>query len=61
MGVKDNYQGQGIGKKLMSIILKNQRDTYLTVREDNFPAKKLYENFGFKVIHKIIAMRKKNK
>lgn len=59
MMVKDNYQGQGIGKKLMEVILRNQKEVYLDVLENNKNAIKLYKNFGFKIIHKMINMKMK--
>ena len=52
MGVIEPYRGRGIGKALMEATLKAARAkgltrVELTVREDNGPAKKLYEAFGF--------------
>ena len=52
IAVSKDYQGLGIGKALLSKVLKITRDNdykkaILTVT-DGIPAQKLYENFGFK-------------
>ncbi|MFX0030955.1 MAG: GNAT family N-acetyltransferase [Candidatus Hermodarchaeota archaeon] len=52
IAVSKNYQGLGIGKALISKVLKITRDkgykkAILTVT-DGIPAQKLYESFGFK-------------
>lgn len=42
-----NHRGEGIGKRLMELTLKNTKgDIALHVEKDN-PAKKLYEKYGF--------------
>ena len=49
IGVDPTYQGQGIGRRLVSELLERASDSvvYLEVRTDNVPAIKLYESFGF--------------
>jgi len=59
--VKENYQGRGIGKKLMSTILKNQNKVRLDVCEDNKKAIKLYKDFGFKEVFRAIEMVRESK
>ena len=55
MGVKDQAQGKGIGKALLTAVLDladnwlNLKRVELTVYVDNKPAIKLYEQFGFKI------------
>ena len=49
--VLPEYQGKGIGKKLVEMLFKlHKEDTYLTVDKKNIPAINLYEKFGFKMI-----------
>jgi len=46
--VMPEYQGHGIGDKLINLLLKLHReDTYLTVDVDNVAAIALYEKYGF--------------
>ena len=49
IGVDPAYQGQGIGRRLVSELLELASGgvVYLEVRTDNEPAIKLYESFGF--------------
>jgi ribosomal protein S18 acetylase RimI-like enzyme len=54
MGIRKEYRGIGLGKKLMQIVLDKGREMGMTrveldVREDNESAIKLYEKFGFVV------------
>lgn len=53
MAVHPNFQRKGFGKKLMEKALSFPANKiFLEVRESNFPAQKLYESFGFKIINK---------
>lgn len=54
--VKKDYQGKGIGKKLMSTILKNENKVRLDVVRGNKKAINLYKSFGFKEISESIEM-----
>ena len=49
IGVDPDYQGQGIGRRLVSQILELASGSvvFLEVRTDNVPAISLYESFGF--------------
>ncbi|MFI5509392.1 ribosomal protein S18-alanine N-acetyltransferase [Mycobacterium sp. NPDC051804] len=49
IGVDPVYQGQGIGRRLVSQILELASGSvvFLEVRTDNVPAISLYESFGF--------------
>lgn len=48
---KEEYRGQGIGKKIIQSVLDNVPDTveqvFLDVWDENVPALRLYEGFGF--------------
>jgi ribosomal protein S18 acetylase RimI-like enzyme len=53
IGIKDDFQGMGIGSKLMNNLIslarkEELRRIRLTVMVDNYRAIKLYEKFGFK-------------
>ena len=49
--VMPEYQGNGVGKKLMEMLFKLYKDDiYLTVDKENTPAISLYEKYGFKRI-----------
>ena len=58
IGVRGNYQNQGIGRQLMESILKGQKNIYLTVIEGNISAEKLYQSFGFQTVNKILSMKR---
>jgi len=52
LGVLNEYRGQGIGKQLLATVQKKARRLNccrltLEVRDDNEPARRLYEHFGF--------------
>lgn len=49
IGVDPAYQGQGIGKRMLTELLEHAADgtVFLEVRTDNEPAIKMYESFGF--------------
>lgn len=49
IGVDPDYQGRGIGRRLVAELLEiaSGGAIYLEVRTDNVPAIKLYESFGF--------------
>lgn len=57
--VREDYQGKGVGRKLMDIILRGKRDVWLTVQAKNKNAKKLYESFGFKELGRDVTMRRR--
>ena len=59
--VKDGYQSQGIGNRLMDEILKNQNDVCLTVLNSNKRAIRLYEKHGFETesIDRFMRLKKK--
>jgi len=53
IGIRDDFQGMGIGSKLMDSLIslarkEGLRRIRLTVMVDNYRAIKLYEKFGFK-------------
>ncbi len=49
--VKDEYQGKGVGNKLINKMLSDQDEVWLGVLENNKRAIKLYEKHGFKTIY----------
>ena len=51
MAVHPDYQGKGIGKRLMQHVLNDEDVFFLEVRVSNELAKKVYEKYGFKVIN----------
>jgi ribosomal protein S18 acetylase RimI-like enzyme len=53
IGIRDDFQGMGLGSKLMDNLIKlAQREGLkkirLTVLADNYRAIRLYEKYGFK-------------
>lgn len=54
LAVGENYQGQGIGKKLLQYILDNSsKNISLEVNINNFKAICLYRKLGFKISKQI--------
>jgi ribosomal protein S18 acetylase RimI-like enzyme len=58
IGIRDDFQGKGIGSKLMDNLIKLARKEglkriRLTVLADNYRAIRLYEKSGFKKIRYI--------
>lgn len=56
IAVAPGRQGRGLGRRLLDWLLSQARDSgaeavMLEVREDNAPARKLYEQAGFEQIH----------
>ncbi|MFX0196550.1 MAG: GNAT family N-acetyltransferase [Candidatus Hodarchaeota archaeon] len=56
--VKEGFDGQGIGDRLMDAILRDQSDVSLCVFSTNEKAKSLYRKHGFKTEYKLEYMRK---
>lgn len=65
LSVNRNYQHQGVGKKLLNMVLTNSNHDilYMTVREDNFSCLNLIKPFGFipvayipKISYNILSM-----
>lgn len=55
LAVAPNYRGKGIGKELLKGLIDFSqkhacKKIELELREDNIPAKKLYEKLGFKIV-----------
>lgn len=53
--IHPEYKGKGIGRNLMehafaNPVLKASKYHYLSVYEDNLPAQKFYQNYGFSII-----------
>lgn len=44
--VQKNYQGKGLGKLLMNSLLKDNKNSYITVNSSRY-AVPIYKNFGF--------------
>ena len=62
IAVHPNFQGRGIGRKLLDAALASLRSrgakcVRLEVRPHNTPARRLYESFGFKVVGTIYDTR----
>lgn len=52
LGTKKEFQGNGIGRKLTNVIMNcfsdaNMKVIFLTVKQNNIPALKLYKSLGF--------------
>lgn len=50
LGVRSDQQRKGIGRALLERALIDAPDAILTVRKDNEPAMRLYDQYGFKVV-----------
>ncbi|MBY5034300.1 ribosomal protein S18-alanine N-acetyltransferase [Streptococcus gallolyticus] len=50
IAVKKNYQGQGLAGKLLDNLEDRPGPIFLEVRENNLPARALYEKYGFEQI-----------
>lgn len=66
IGVSPNYQGQGIGSKLLKFIIekyteRNQYTIGLLVDEDNPNAEKLYLSLGFQFVERKVLVGKRMK
>jgi ribosomal protein S18 acetylase RimI-like enzyme len=48
--IEEKYRNNGIGTKIINIILSNYSIVYLWVYKDNVKAVKLYEKLGFLII-----------
>ncbi|MGH1484959.1 MAG: GNAT family N-acetyltransferase [Cellvibrionaceae bacterium] len=49
--VEPNSRGKGVGRKLLTFLLERApQSTTLNIAKSNIPAKKLYEQYNFKVI-----------
>jgi ribosomal protein S18 acetylase RimI-like enzyme len=53
LSVSDEYQGQGIGSKLVHYILERHSKVSLLCDAGNLKLQKFYENLGFKKIKKV--------
>jgi ribosomal-protein-alanine N-acetyltransferase len=51
LAVHPDYQGKGIGKRLLQQVLNDEEVFFLEVRTSNETARKIYERLGFKVIN----------
>ena len=55
--VSDTYQGKGFGKKTIKLLLNqfkklSDKSLHLSVDEDNYAARHLYEKYGFIMVDK---------
>ena len=62
IGIRDDYQGEGIGKALMNHLLgvareQGRKGLRLTVYEDNVRALRLYSHLGFEKVRTDYHMR----
>lgn len=53
LGVRVDYQRQGLGKMLLSALLEYPRRLMLTVRSENTNALRLYHSHGFKIVGRL--------
>lgn len=65
LGVKKEFRGQGIGKKLMDILFKiseslNADEIRLGVYDKNEEAYRFYKKYGFELLEKRMHIRLKN-
>lgn len=49
IGIHPDFQGQGLGRKLLAALLPDEYPCFLEVRTDNEPALNLYQSVGFQV------------
>ncbi|HSM70952.1 MAG TPA: GNAT family N-acetyltransferase [Anaerolineales bacterium] len=61
MGLKKDLRGQGLGKQFMEKLIQDARDRkdqemVLEVIEQNEPAVRLYQGFGFKTVRRLIGL-----
>ena len=59
--IREDVQGKGIGKRLLSRLLENEDEVVLNVAVTNFNAIRLYENMGFQREGTIHTMKYKRK
>ena len=55
LGVTKEWQGRGLGKQLLRHVLALGRTTFLTVRKNNLPALRLYNQEGFEIVGHLLA------
>lgn len=62
--LRPKFRGKKLSKKFMEMLLGDLKHTfdsiYLTVRPDNLPALKVYKDFGFQVVEKVMDFYGKN-
>lgn len=51
-----DYRGYGLSKQILDFAVKNMNCKYLSVSKTNHLAKKIYDNYGFKVYHEDKSM-----
>ena len=55
LGVDPEYQGRGVGKRLLEKVLEAGRDVILTVKKDNANAIGLYRKYNFEIVGHLAA------
>lgn len=50
LGVHPSRQGFGVGRRLLTAVLREAATLILTVQKDNLPAMKLYFSHGFEIV-----------